>query len=570
MPGPGSIYTPPDIADFLARQAIISKDCRVLDLGVGEGAMVFAAANRLLELGRTTTQISNQIYGCEISEMAYRRFEKKAVEHSFAFPKTTCSDFFDYDFPTVDCVIGNPPYVRRSAISSIGQVRDKVFAKWPKYSALNIGGLSDLYVYFLLHAFPKLRSGGKLAVIVPDSWLNANYGFSLRNTLLEEFSIENIISIDRKIFQDALVKPVLLLATKKGKTPTSPKRSFFVRVRNGYRISELPDFQSISKNTKLHSDLFVNEVFPSALDAKSSWGRYDKNLEPFITFDSDGRFCSLGKLGRLQIGIQTLAKEFFILDENAIENSLIESRFLKPIAYSQKQFSTMWVHEESLVRPLYLLYCDTPKNELKGTNCLKYIQDGEKKVVSTRGKSDRIVGYQNKKRIIKANRPNWYDLKTKESQKTVPPILIPRLIYEQFQVFVNAENFLPGEGFIRFYPNKNEEISAATVALILSSTFSEYVVRITSTVYGGGAMNLSIRQLADLRMIDWKQIPHSLRSSLHSASKIQNRVIRRDTVDQVLAEYLGYDFEWLLNLKEAVSDLRRISTETKMNHSQSG
>ena len=47
----GSIYTPPDFAQFLTFWAIQNPQDTILDVGIGEGAFTFAAYYRLLELG---------------------------------------------------------------------------------------------------------------------------------------------------------------------------------------------------------------------------------------------------------------------------------------------------------------------------------------------------------------------------------------------------------------------------------------------------------------------------------------------------------------------------------------
>lgn len=74
----GSVYTPPDFAQFLTRWAIQSPRQVALDIGVGEGAFTFALYERLRELGAKPGDASRQIYGAEIDHEAYGNFLRKA------------------------------------------------------------------------------------------------------------------------------------------------------------------------------------------------------------------------------------------------------------------------------------------------------------------------------------------------------------------------------------------------------------------------------------------------------------------------------------------------------------
>src|ERR1700687_4182131 len=59
----GSIYTPRDFAQFLTSWAIRSPEHKVLDIGIGEGVFVFAAYERLKELGARKIDAQQQLYG---------------------------------------------------------------------------------------------------------------------------------------------------------------------------------------------------------------------------------------------------------------------------------------------------------------------------------------------------------------------------------------------------------------------------------------------------------------------------------------------------------------------------
>jgi len=107
----GSIYTPTEFTDLLASWAIREKDDRILDVGVGEGAVAFASYRRLLAVGANKIAAQGQIFGSEIDSLAFENFKEKARNDGCVFPNIKLKNFFESAFPEIDVVIGNPPYV---------------------------------------------------------------------------------------------------------------------------------------------------------------------------------------------------------------------------------------------------------------------------------------------------------------------------------------------------------------------------------------------------------------------------------------------------------------------------
>ena len=162
-----------------------------------------------------------------------------AGERGLIFPNVRRGDFFNLTFPMVGAVTGNPPFVRRAYLeeNDVRKIRQSVTESNQEVKEGDLNGLTDLYVYFLLRAIPYLSPGGKLAVITADSWLNTSYGESFKKHLHEQFVIERLISLDRRVF-DASVKPVLVLATKRPSTGAT-KAVEFIRLKNGLPINDL-------------------------------------------------------------------------------------------------------------------------------------------------------------------------------------------------------------------------------------------------------------------------------------------------------------------------------------------
>jgi tRNA1(Val) A37 N6-methylase TrmN6 len=530
----GSIYTPADFADLLSVWAITDKKQCILDLGVGEGAITFAAYRQLLALGTSKVDAQNQIYGSEIDPATYATFRKATKELNVKFPNIRQRDFFTSDFPEVDVVIGNPPYVGRSKINNYNVIKD-AFSSWTELKE-NLSALTDLYVYFILQACTKLKEGGKLAVITSDSWLDARYGIVLKNYLKENFEVESLISLDRNIFH-ADVKALLTLATKR--VPASGKTTRFARVKNGLPAEEI---LRISTTPTLRlADVELRSVSILNLSSSDSWGIQFKGSDIYNEVLAHKKITQVSEIADTKIGIQTLAKEFFVLSREKVLELELEKEFYRPLIQSNRNYSHPIIRKTS--QPYhYLFYCDLAKTELQGAKVLGYIEQGEDTEVPVRGKNETVIGYQNKERIKASRRTPWYNLRTELQKRGKASILVPRIVSKYFRVYWNQARYIPGEFFIEFYPN-NKEIKTEVYLAILSSSLFEMCLRIKSHLYGGGAYSVYPGQFKDIPIINPLLLEQKERQRLEAAYNkyLSNEIKGRRMIDKVILEILGWN-----------------------------
>lgn len=555
MQNRGAIYTPDEFAEFLSDWAIRASGDTVLDLGTGLGAFVFAAHQRLQDLGCSAGDAAKQIFGTEVDRNAWIRFNSIAKEKSLLFPNVVNGDFFDVTIPEVDAVVGNPPYIRRSELNNVASIREKVIGE--ASVAEEISRLTDLYVYFLLHAIRFLRDGGRIAIITADSWLNVGYGKVLKRTLLEEFMIDKLISLDRPVFNDAQVKPVMLLATK-----SRMKRNLhadFVRVKNGLAIS---DFARYLDEEITHEDVQKVSIPYKLLSVGKTWGIHFKAPELYATIASHSLFTTLDKVARTQIGHQTLAKDFFVLSNDRARKLEIEERFLQPLAQSAQYLNHLVISIDK-EPDFYIFYCADEKDALIGTKALEYIETGETITVPVRGKNRSVVGYHNKQRIQKSSRRLWYDLQTLLEKRGRAEILIPRLVYRNFVVYWNQAKYVPGELFIEFIPH--EAIRPEIYLAILNSTVLEVMFRCHAQVYGGGTYNMNSGEVKNLPILDASQLSKDQAESLANSYEmfVSDPNHNRDIIDEVVFSIMQVDTITAKRIKEAREDLITIATATK-------
>jgi hypothetical protein len=559
----GSIYTPIDFAQFLTRWAIRTPQQKALDIGVGEGAFTFALYDRLLALGARPREARHQIYGAEINRTAYRNFLQKAAERNLEFPNIHLGDFFDLTFPEVSAVTGNPPFVRRTYLKGkeVEKIRRSVVESNESVDEGELNGLTDLYVYFLLRAIPVLIPGGKLAVITADSWMNTSYGESFKRQLHDQFVIERLISLDRRVF-DASVKPVLVLATKRPST-SATKAVEFIRLKNGLPIHDL---QVLIDNPrrKRPDDVLTAKIKRDELKANEPWGRFFKAPDVCQELAAHELMTPISNLARTRIGIQTLAKDFFVLTVEKARGHQIELCFLEPLAQSTRCFNdpVIEVGSEAL---FFTFSCSEPKNALAGTNALAYIEQGEATEVPVRGKGTTVIGYHNKERIKEEGRKYWYDLKTALTRRSRAEILIPRLFYRTFTVVWNKAGFVPGELFIEFLPNESSTIETEVYLAVLSSTITEIMIRSTAQVYGAGTYNIAPGQIKKVPILNVEKISVEKRENLRRAYReyLANDNHDRAVIDEAVYEILGFNAEMRTKLREVLDDMHLLATSAK-------
>jgi hypothetical protein len=409
-----------------------------------------------------------------------------------------------------------------------------------------------------LYASAILRVGGKLAVITADSWLNVGYGQGFKEYLLQNFRIESLISLDRRVFNDAQVKPVLMLATKTDKKEKN-WYTYFIRLKNGFPIS------SLQKSSDLEiPDLISSKIRSTELGTDKPWGIHFKAPEIYQELASHPLMIPISNLAETRIGVQTLAKEFFVLTPEQANGEQIEEEYLEPLAQSLRYFNEPII-DFGTQPDFYIFYCSKGKEELKGTKALGYILRGETKEVEVRGKNTSVVGYHNKDRIKRSGRKYWYDLKTTLERRGRAEILIPRLIYRNFSIVWNRADFVPGELFIEFLPLPLQEVDTEVYLAILTSLLTEIMLRVHAQVYGGGTYNINPGQIKNVPMLNVNLLANEDKKDLKQAylQYLKDKSRDRSMIDVIIYRIFGFDKSKRQKLKEVLEDLHLIATSSK-------
>ncbi|MFX1590286.1 MAG: Eco57I restriction-modification methylase domain-containing protein [Promethearchaeota archaeon] len=195
----GVVLTPNNTADYIiSRIGPIKLGKQILDPCVGPGVFI----NSLLKSGINP----DQIFAFDINSEYKEEIENLGI--SF----TTCDTLLSINpdsYNQFDYIVGNPPYLNKS--SSYVRRNRKELKK--VYGNINA---HETYSMFIVNSIWRLKEGGKLGFITSDSFLTLSTHRKLRNFILENCIINEILLAPRDLFsnQNVNTSPVIIILTK--------------------------------------------------------------------------------------------------------------------------------------------------------------------------------------------------------------------------------------------------------------------------------------------------------------------------------------------------------------------
>ncbi len=222
--------------------------CSIIDPMVGNGDLLSAV------VAKATKNV--QMLGVEIDEPVAVACQKRLPQANII-----CEDAFQSKAVITekgwDLVITNPPYVRyqlqnddNSVMPTGNAIRDNLFTLLNQLSHLdaeekqlllqitqNYSGLSDMAVPSWILCASLVKTGGILAMVVPETWLNREYAKPIQYLLLKTFDVLTIArDVNACWFDSALVRTCLIVAKKKKIVPlseTSGEKTLFIDLGAG-------------------------------------------------------------------------------------------------------------------------------------------------------------------------------------------------------------------------------------------------------------------------------------------------------------------------------------------------
>jgi hypothetical protein len=462
-------------------------------------------------------------------------FDEQPTTIAFSMPRRRAANVFDVsgknrevEHPEhFDCVVGNPPYTRQEWMEDLiggeGYKESLIERATTDQNGKRIATISKragIHAYFFIHGTKFLDNGGRFGFIVSNSWLDVDYGKGLQEFFLKNYKILTIIeSKVERWFVEADINTCIVILEKCA-DPEERDENIVRFVQLKRKLADLipPVGKSLHEDAeRLHKvalliqqivtkyDLYRDEdlhIYPikqrvlweEGYDRQADryegakWGKYLR--APDIFFDilerNKDKLVPLSEIAVVRFGIKTGANAFFYLDDKAIERWEIEEEYLKPVLKSPRECRAILVKPEDLSLKVLMVHKD--KEDLVGTNVLKYIEFGESE------------GYHVHPTC--ASRPRWYDLGLREPGS----VLWPMIHYQRHLAPFNPHSFQIDHNLFEILP-RSQEIRIKALCALLNSTFSNFIREFVGrTTLGQGALKTEGIDIEKIAVLDPRKL----------------------------------------------------------------
>lgn len=219
----GVFYTPVEVAEALVALALPATPGadgppavppRVLDPAVGGGAFVLAAARLLEARGWSRAVIARDaMWGIDIDPLAVAVTDAMLAAwvaevdpggvpdatHLLAGDTLGDVDPVPADAPRFDAVVGNPPFQNQLGATTSRSVEQGEAAR-ARFGAAAYR-YTDSATLFALAALRSVRPGGRVALILPQSFLVADDARAARDALLDDARLEQLWVATEPVFR---------------------------------------------------------------------------------------------------------------------------------------------------------------------------------------------------------------------------------------------------------------------------------------------------------------------------------------------------------------------------------
>ncbi len=214
----GEVYTPLEGAlGMVRRLRWPAGGPSLLDPSCGEGVFLEAAMRRLHELGlepEDSRAVLERVQGWDAHAPALEacRARLVAVSRELGFggavPTLVHRDALADDGERFHAVLGNPPYLEAKRMPAALKAHVKACCPTAARGAFDLNGAC------VARGLAALEPGGELCFIIPNRFLVTAYAQRLRQVLLDSAAV-TVLDLSRsRVFADAAVYPVVLLARR--------------------------------------------------------------------------------------------------------------------------------------------------------------------------------------------------------------------------------------------------------------------------------------------------------------------------------------------------------------------
>lgn len=465
----GGYYTPPRVAEWLARWAIREGTDRVLEPSCGDGAFVESAAAELGRRGTLWAEELPQLIGVELvaeeAEKARRRAVRVLASERVGIHE---GDFFDWlataEPASFDAVVGNPPFIRYQNFPEPSRSQAMAYME---SRGLRPNRLTNIWVPFVVAAVAMLREGGRLGMVIPAELLQVTYAAQLRQHLADSFRRVTIYACNEMFFEGAEQEVVLLLAEDR-LAGTDPANKCEVSLVEAASVKDL--LASSPRRPKRGERPKVVQ------HDTEKWLKYfldAAEIDFMRSLKEHAAIAPLAAHGSIDVGVVTGNNDFFVLTQEQVDAHRL-SDFVIPMVGRSSQLSGAVIRGAEFRelaaagKPVYLLHL--------AQRLLSEFTAGLRRLIAAGEDRGVHLGYKC------SIREPWY----KVPSVWEPDCFFFRQIYDFPRVVVNKAGATSTDTIHRF----RCAAPAAKVAANLYTHLTAASAEIEGRSYGGGVLEL--------------------------------------------------------------------------------
>ncbi len=395
--------------------------------------------------------------------------------------------------PVFDAIVSNLPFVN---YEDLPELEREKFGD-------SMGKKSDLYAHISLTLSRLIKEGGRIGIIVSNSWLYSEWGQRFKEQLFEEYALERvIISQSGRWFKNAKIITTILVLRKRTTKHSDDEVTDFISTTNRIEYwSNEAVYQdmvtSIWMRNKESESIYLNSyTLEEMLDIASV------GLGPMSLFTDAHWYQHLkGKI--------TPVSEHFNINRGErrgwdklfypSKSNNIEPKYLRPVVLSSKNSKRLTIEPDGVA-----FCCSDSIDQLKKTGAsgaLSWINMFEKGV---NGKGQPLV------EVLQRSDMHWYEM----SDSTIADLAISMNPGNRICVYRPSSRAFVNQRLIRL-TRSYESTDVDLCHALLNSTLGMLMIESCGFGRGEGVLDLSATRLRRmLMMLDPKLINKEQRGKI--------------------------------------------------------
>ena len=524
----GGYYTPPEVARFLLRWALLGNPRRVLEPSCGDGAFIRAA--------RTIDHRPFELLGVEILEEEAAKSRAAAERDDCLRAQILNEDFLAWSLPRLNegggfgAVVGNPPYIRYQYLEKQDQrYSEDIFGTFD----LPFTKHTNAWVPFVIASTGLLDAGGRLGMVVPSEILHVLHANSLRQFLLQTCRRILIIDPNELLFDDALQGTVLLMVEKKGNP---------LQAAEGVAVVSAPDNTFLSHDPEV---IFENANYVAGDVLNGKWMKVLLERNALEVFERVRRMETVARfkdVASVDVGIVTGANKFFLIPDAAVKEFDLGG-FAQPM-FGRSEHCPGVVYDDATHEG----------NRRRGlpTNFINFSGVGESELNEGAKKYIRLGELQNLHTRYKCSvRTPWYAVPSVYAT----PIGMLKRSHNYPRLILNSVNAYTTDTAYRIR-SLSEETTPQRLVYSFINSLTALTAELEGRHYGGGVLELVPSEIEKLLLplpqnidANVRQLDADVRSSLDADS-----LLRRQ--DDIVLRAAGLSDEERFILRDAWRKVR--------------